>query len=287
LFSAIGCELLFRMIFFAISQYILFMSEIPFFQVDAFSASPFHGNPAAVCILREMPSDELLQSIASENNLAETAFLFQQPDVWKLRWFTPACEVPLCGHATLAAAHILCQEGLVADNDPIRFETLSGVLSVQKEGDSYTLDFPAYDEQELVLPETFLKAVGAEVVQAVAVQNFWLLELNDATAVRTVQPDLAVLASFPPVIITSRAEKDGPYDFISRMFGPSLGIPEDPVTGSAHCCLAPYWSQRLGKKDFFAYQASARGGELKLQLKGDRVLMSGKAVTVIRGTFFL
>jgi PhzF family phenazine biosynthesis protein len=263
------------------------MTEIPFYQVDAFSASPFHGNPAAVCILGEMLSDELLQSIASENNLAETAFLLQQPDVWKLRWFTPACEVPLCGHATLAAAHVLCQEKLVDQNEPVRFDTLSGILSVQKEGDFYTLDFPAYEEQGLVLPESFLKALGADIAQAVASQNFWLIELKDAPAVRALGPDLVALAAFPPVIVTSLADPEEPYDFISRMFGPSVGIPEDPVTGSAHCCLTPYWSKRLGKTELFAYQASARGGELKLQLKGDRVLISGQAITVICGTFFL
>jgi predicted PhzF superfamily epimerase YddE/YHI9 len=263
------------------------MTEIPFYQVDAFSASPFHGNPAAVCILKEMLADKVLQAIAAENNLAETAFLVQQSDAWKLRWFTPACEVPLCGHATLAAAHVLCQGKMVDQNKPIRFDTLSGILTVQKEGDFYVLDFPAYGERDLVLPEIFQKALSTEIVQAVATQNFWLVELKDASAVRALQPDMATLADYPPVIVTAKAEEDTPYDFISRMFGPSLGIPEDPVTGSAHCCLTPYWSKRLGKAEFFAYQASARGGELKLQLKGERVLISGEAVTVIRGTFFL
>jgi predicted PhzF superfamily epimerase YddE/YHI9 len=263
------------------------MTEIPFYQVDAFSTVPFRGNPAAVCILKEMLSDEVLQAIAAENNLAETAFVMSKGDVWKLRWFTPACEVPLCGHATLAAAHVLCQGKMVDQNQPVRFDTLSGILTVQKEGDFYVLDFPAYGERDLVLPEIFQKALRAEIVQAVAAQNFWLVELKDASAVRALQPDMATLADYPPVIVTAKAEEDTPYDFISRMFGPSLGIPEDPVTGSAHCCLTPYWSKRLGKTELFAYQASARGGELKLQLKGERVLISGEAVTVIRGTFFL
>lgn len=263
------------------------MIELPFYQVDAFSALAFQGNPAAVCILPKMLSDELLQSIAAENNLAETAFLLQESELWKLRWFTPACEVPLCGHATLAAAHMLCQEMLVNQNEPIKFDTLSGMLTVQTDGDFYTLDFPAYEERGVDLSGSFMKAIGAEVIYAVAAQNFWLIELKDAVTVKALQPDLVALANFPPVIVTSRADSEDPYDFISRMFGPSLGIPEDPVTGSAHCCLTPYWAKRLGKMDLFAYQASARGGELKLQLKGDRVLISGRAVTVIRGTFFL
>jgi PhzF family phenazine biosynthesis protein len=263
------------------------MLSIPFFQVDAFSHRPFAGNPAAICLLEQMFSDEVLQAIAAENNLAETAFLVAGDGLWHLRWFTPVCEVPLCGHATLAAAHILFQEGYAAPGSAITFETLSGALIVTKEEDWYVLDFPAYSGEEISLPVELQAAMQVSISNAVAAHNYWLLELKDELELRELSPDFNLLSKFPPIIVTARADEQSPYDFISRMFGPSLGINEDPVTGSAHSCLAPYWAERLRKTQMIAFQASARGGVLKLRTHGERVLMAGQACTIIKGTFFL
>jgi PhzF family phenazine biosynthesis protein len=261
--------------------------EIPFFQVDAFTNVPFKGNPAAVCITDDAIPETIMQQIAAENNLAETAFVSRHEGDFSLRWFTPVTEVPLCGHATLATAHILWQEGLVAPQQAIRFHTQSGWLTAERKEDWITLNFPALTGHAVQLPEEIREILGITPVHTIEVFNRFLVEVATEKEVYDANPDFARLARHPKVIITTRASAGTGFDFVSRFFAPCIGINEDPVTGSAHCCLAPYWSARLGKQQMLAYQASARGGILKLKLEGDRVLMAGQAVTVIKGAFTL
>jgi PhzF family phenazine biosynthesis protein len=225
-----------------------------------------------------------MQHVAAEMNLSETAFLLRQPNGWSLRWFTPAVEVDLCGHATLASAHALWGEG-VDDADVLRFHTRSGLLTARRDGDWIELDFPAKREGPTTAPPELLAALGVRQAAYVGRNQFdYLVELPSEEEVRALQPDHAALRKIPVrgVIVTSRAA-NGEYDFVSRFFAPGSGVDEDPVTGSAHSCLAPYWSPRLGKNEFVAYQASARGGVLRVRLDGDRVKMAGRAVTVLRG----
>jgi len=253
-------------------------------QIDAFTDQPFRGNPAAVCFLDRERDAEWMQHVAAEMNLSETAFLLRQEDGWSLRWFTPAIEVDLCGHATLASAHALWGEK-ADDAGVLRFHTRSGLLTASRDGDWIELDFPAKREQKVDPPPELLDALGARDAVYVGRNQFdYLVELRSEDEIRALQPDHAALRKLPVrgVIVTSRGA-NGKYDFVSRFFAPGSGVDEDPVTGSAHTCLAPYWSPRLGKDSFVAYQASARGGFLRLRVDGDRVKMAGRAVTVLRG----
>jgi PhzF family phenazine biosynthesis protein len=256
-------------------------------QIDAFTDAPFKGNPAAVCFPDGERDAEWMQHVAAEMNLSETAFLTPRDDGWSLRWFTPSVEVALCGHATLASAHALWQEKLLDENATARFHTLSGVLTADRRGEWIELDFPSKPNEPVDAPAALLDALGAPHPRYVGRNQFdYLVELESADAVRALKPDHAVLRQLPVrgVVVTARG--DGEYDFVSRFFAPGSGVDEDPVTGSAHCALAPYWSAILDKNDFVAYQASARGGVVRVRLAGDRVKLGGKAVTVLRGELF-
>lgn len=254
-------------------------------QVDAFTSEPFRGNPAAVCFLDRERDDAWMAKVAAEMNLSETAFLLPRDDGWSLRWFTPAVEVKLCGHATLGSAHAMWDEGVLGPGQTARFHTLSGVLTASRDGDFIELDFPAKANEEIAPPAGLLDALGVDGARYVGRNEFdYLVELDSEDAVRALRPDFSVLRQLPVrgAIVTSRASSDG-YDFVSRFFAPAVGVDEDPVTGSAHCALTPYWSARLGKSEMNAWQASARGGALCVRLAGDRVKLAGRAVTVLRG----
>ena len=258
--------------------------SLPIVQIDAFTDQPFRGNPAAVCFLPEPKPDVLLQNIAREMNLSETAFLLPEGDGFRLRWFTSTVEVALCGHATLASAHLLWEEGHLAPEETARFYTRSGLLTAERAGDWIELGFPAKPEEESTVPEGLARALGAEPVYVGRSQFDLLVELESEATVRELKPDFGRLerVSARGIIVTARADSER-YDFVSRFFGPRVGVPEDPVTGSAHCVLGPYWQKRLGTDDFIAYQASARGGTVRVGVRGDRVRLGGKAVTVMRG----
>jgi PhzF family phenazine biosynthesis protein len=256
----------------------------PIVQVDAFADRPFAGNPAAVCIM-DGPRDEgWMQDVAMEMNLSETAFLHPVEGGWNLRWFTPAVEVALCGHATLASAHVLWQEGRLAAGEQARFHTLSGLLTADRDGDWITLDFPAKPEQAAPAPEGLERALGVRPVYTGRSQFDWLVEVESEDVVRGLKPDLGLLAGVDArgVIVTARGSGGG-HDFVSRFFAPRAGVNEDPVTGSAHCVLAPFWARRLGRDALTGFQASRRGGIVKVRTAGDRVRLSGQAVTVLRG----
>ncbi len=254
---------------------------LSFYQVDAFASRPFSGNPAAVMPLPEWLPDETLQAIAAEHNLAETAFFVPQGRDFHLRWFTPTVEVPLCGHATLASAYIVFNELDRARNEVV-FHTRSGALTVVCDGDRLLMDFPAYGTEPAshteVAPVT--EALGAKVIDLRRDRQY-VAVLESEDVVRNLKPDLARVAALPlDVFVTARGAK---ADFVSRVFLPKIGIPEDPVTGGAHCYLAPYWSEVLERKTFFARQVSQRGGELWLRLEGDRLKMAGHAVLTVTG----
>lgn len=255
-----------------------------YFQVDAFTAQPFSGNPAAVLVLDRPAQERWMGAVAREMNLSETAFLTPAEGGYHLRWFTPAAEVDLCGHATLASAHVLWTEGFEAPAAPLRFFTRSGVLKARREGPSIVLDFPATPPREEGTPPPGLaEALGLEP-RFVGVTPFdFLVEASSEEEVRSLHPDFSRLRALGVrgVIVTAAAK--APYDFVSRFFAPGVGIDEDPVTGSAHCALGPYWAGRTGRRDFVGWQASARGGEVGVRLRGDRVLLAGRAVTVARG----
>jgi len=253
------------------------------FQVDAFTDEPFKGNPAAVCILPEQRDDSWMQNVAREMNLSETAFLLKQPDGYRLRWFTPAVEVKLCGHATLASAHILWTERFLNPNERARFHTLSGLLTAERKGDWIELDFPALPTKKVGAPKVLIKALGASTKYVGKSREDYLVELDSEKRVRKLNPNFQLLSSLPVrgVAVTAVAKSE-PYDFVSRFFAPQVGINEDPVTGSAHCSLGPYWRGRLKKDEFLAYQASPRGGEVRLRVGDERVCIGGKAVTVLR-----
>ena len=252
------------------------------YQVDAFTDKPFTGNPAGVCVLPGPKDDTWMQNVAREMNLSETAFLQQQADGFRLRWFTPAVEVELCGHATLAAAHTLWEAGLLARRETARFHTLSGLLTAARRGEDIELDFPATPDQPAETPPGLAEILGAKVVNFRGSRFDHLAELESEDIVRSLRPDFTRLKALPVrgVMVTSRASMPG-FDFVSRFFGPAVGIDEDPVTGSAHCCLGPYWSKRLGRSEMLAYQASARGGVVGVKVMEDRVRLSGQAVTVL------
>jgi PhzF family phenazine biosynthesis protein len=258
--------------------------SLDLFQVDAFTDRPFVGNPAAVCLLEEPRDAGWMQDVAREMNLSETAFLEPLGDGFGLRWFTPAVEVQLCGHATLASAHVLWETGTLEPAATARFHTLSGLLTAERQGDWIELDFPARPAEEAPPPAGLTEAFAAAPVFVARSRYDFLLELGSEEAVRTAAPDPRKLAALGVrgVVITARSSA-APFDFVSRFFAPGSGIDEDPVTGSAHCTLGPYWAPRLGKEEFLAYQASARGGVVKVRLVGDRVKLGGQAVTVLRG----
>jgi PhzF family phenazine biosynthesis protein len=252
--------------------------------VDAFADRPFAGNPAAICP-RPGPLDERwMQRVAREMNLSETAFLHPIEGGFSLRWFTPTSEVKLCGHATLASAHVLWETGVLRPDEVARFYTLSGWLTCRKDGAWIEMDFPALTMAEAEAPAGLAEALGVTPSRVARSAFNCLVELENAAAVRSMKPDLSRLAAVDTrgVIVTAQGETGSGYDFVSRFFAPRLGINEDPATGSAHCALAPYWRVRLGRDEFTAYQASERGGVLGLAVRGARVLMSGQAVTVSR-----
>ena len=270
--------------------------ETKIYQVDAFAEEAFRGNPAGVCWLDAPRPDAWMQAVAAEMNVAETAFLARAADGFDLRWFTPTTEVPLCGHATLASAHILWETGVLAPEETARFHTRSGVLRARHRGGRVEIDLPAIPTEPLTAPEPVLRALGVVPVEAFRTperglgDHDYLLVLASEDAVRGVRPDFGVLRrEVPPaVIVTARATAGagasaGDCDFVSRYFAAAWGIDEDPVTGVAHCSLVPFWSRRLGKSELVGYQASARGGVVHGRLEGDRVFLSGGAVTVLRG----
>ena len=253
-------------------------------QVDAFTDRPFAGNPAAVCILDAPRDPQWMQSVAREMNLSETAFLSGPPDSFNLRWFTPAAEVALCGHATLATAHVLWTEGLLPLEDTARFHTKSGVLTADRRGDWIELDFPSQAVAPHEPPAGLLAALGVRPQFVGKNKTDFLIEVASEQDVRALAPDFGKFRSLPirGVMVTSRSATSG-VDFVSRFFAPGVGVDEDPVTGSAHCALAPHWAARLAKDEMIGYQASARGGTVRVRVAGDRVKLGGQAVTVLKG----
>ena len=256
-------------------------------QVDAFTSSPFRGNPAAVCLLDREREDAWLQNVAAEMNLSETAFLLPRgEDGFVLRWFTPAVEVDLCGHATLASAHALWSEGLWPSEKQLRFHTKSGLLTAERDDDVIELDFPATLETRADAAPGLLDSLGITNPVYIGRNKFdYLIEVADEDTVRGLSPDHSQLRKIEVrgVIVTSRAASTTAADFVSRFFAPGSGIDEDPVTGSAHCCLAPYWSAKLGNNALTGFQASRRGGYVRVRVEGNRVKLGGRAVTVLRG----
>jgi len=255
-------------------------------QVDAFTSRAFQGNPAAVCLLDRERDDAWMQSVGAEMNLAATAFLLPRDDGFSLRWFTPAVELDLCGHATLASAHALWEEGVLAPDATARFPTRSGLLTATRAGDWIELDFPATPAQPADPASPLLESLGVTAPVYVGRNKFdYLIEVESEELVRGLDPDHALLGTIPVrgVIVTSLSSSPD-FDFVSRFFAPVSGIPEDHVTGSAHCSLAPYWSSKLGKTEMTAFQASRRGGVVRVRLEGDRVKLGGQAVTVLRGS---
>jgi PhzF family phenazine biosynthesis protein len=256
--------------------------EIPIYQIDAFADATFAGNPAAVCPLDAWLDDERLQAIAAENNLSETAFIVARDDGdFDLRWFTPVAEVELCGHATLASGFLILTR-LQPDRESVGFHTLSGRLEVARDGGRLAMDFPATPAQPVAAPDGLGLALGREADEVWATDNKYMAVFGDEGAVRGLAPDMAAILALGRngVIVTALGHE---CDFVSRFFAPALGIPEDPVTGAAHCVLVPYWAERLGIEELHARQVSARGGELFCRLKGDRVRLSGEAVLYLEG----
>jgi PhzF family phenazine biosynthesis protein len=256
---------------------------LPLIHVDAFTDVPFAGNPAAVCLLDAPREAAFMQALAREMNLPETAFVAPGADGFGLRWFTPTVEVDLCGHATLAAAHALWEERRLPSGATARFQTKSGVLTARRQDAWIELDFPAEPAAPASPPADLVAALGVAPRWTGRNRMDWLVEVDSAATVRALAPDLPRLARVPTrgVIVTAPADGAG-HDFVSRFFAPAAGIPEDPVTGSAHCCLGPFWASRLGKTELAGYQASSRGGVVRVRLAADRTLLSGQAVTVYR-----
>ena len=257
--------------------------RLPIYQVDAFASQVFGGNPAAVVPLEDWLPDETMQAIAAENNLSETAFLLPKGDTWGLRWFTPTTEVPLCGHATLASAWVIYAHLYPDSHAELGFETRSGLLTVKREGELLVLDFPARVPEKLDPPAGLADALGAAPSEVLATTDL-LAVFETADQVRALKPDMNKLATMDYHAVIVTAPDGGECDFVSRFFAPRIGIPEDPVTGAAHCALTPYWSKRLGKTELKAHQVSARGGELICRDHGDRVALAGYAVPYLEGT---
>ncbi len=259
--------------------------RLPIHQIDAFAERPFTGNPAAVMPLEAWLPDDLMQAIAAENNLSETAFLVREPEGWRIRWFTTVTEVDLCGHATLAAARVVMVD-LEPGTSEVAFQSRSGRLGVRREGDRFVLDFPSRPGSPA--PEwvdRVAEALGQRPLEVRLARDL-LIVLEDETAVRTFQPDFGALRALPGMgkLITAPGAE---VDCVSRCFFPGDGVPEDPVTGSAHCTIVPYWADRLGRPDILAYQASARGGQLECRVVGDRIHLAGRAFKVLEGDFLL
>jgi len=259
----------------------------PLFHIDAFTDRPFAGNPAAVCLLSEDREAAWMQNVAREMNLSETAFLRRREGHWELRWFTPTVEVDLCGHATLASAHALWETGQAEPRETLVFQTRSGRLAAAQRDGSIELDFPAEPASPAKAPPELLAALGISAASFIGRNRFdYLVEVKDESAVRGLAPDFGRLRAAGDgtrgVIVTARSEASE-QDFVSRYFAPAVGIDEDPVTGSAHCCLGPFWADRLGKKELTGYQASARGGTVRVRVEGQRVFLGGYAVTISRG----
>jgi predicted PhzF superfamily epimerase YddE/YHI9 len=254
-------------------------------QVDAFTSEPFRGNPAAVSLLPAPADAGWMQAVAAEMNLSETAFVWPVGGEasFGLRWFTPVGEVPLCGHATLATAHVLWDELEHDPSSPLRFQTISGELVARRSAGGIDLDFPIKPLPAVAVPEGLAVALGMDVRKTFADERRYLVEMPDEASVRDLQPDFAALGRLERGVVVTARSDGKPYDFVSRYFAVPFGVPEDPVTGSAHCSLAPYWLERLGKDDFRAYQASPRGGALGVRIDGERVILTGQAVTVLRG----
>jgi PhzF family phenazine biosynthesis protein len=259
-------------------------ARLPLFIVDAFAPKPFGGNPAAVCLLDGPRPDAWMAQVAAEMNLSETAFLLPEGDGYRLRWFTPAVEVDLCGHATLASAQVLWQTGRFAAGRPIRFHTRSGLLTAESQGGWIELDFPALRTRPCAAPPGLIESLGAQPVFVGSYGMDYLCEVSSESALRGLAPDFARLRAVQTrgVIVTSRSAEPQ-FDFVSRFFAPAAGVNEDPVTGSAHCALAPYWAEKLGKTTLVAYQASRRGGTVRVRVEGDRVRLGGQTIMVVRG----
>jgi PhzF family phenazine biosynthesis protein len=262
----------------------------PIVQVDAFAAAPFTGNPAAVCVLHAPREEKWMASVAAEMNLSETAFLCPHPEdhgAYHLRWFTPSVEIALCGHATLASAHVLWEEGHLAPHATARFHTMSGMLRCDRLGHWIEMDFPASPPEPADPPVQLAEALGAEIKYSGKTRFDYLIEVADESTLRALKPNHHLLRELAVrgIIVTAQADPANAhrYDFVSRFFAPGSGIDEDPVTGSAHCALAPYWQPRTGKAEMIGFQASARGGIVKVRPVHDRVFLGGQAVTVLRG----
>jgi PhzF family phenazine biosynthesis protein len=260
------------------------MANVPIWQLDAFTDKPFAGNPAAVCVLDAPRDDAWMQAVAAEMNLSETAFVRQLENGYELRWFTPKAEVDLCGHATLATAFTLYEMGIVHAEKAIDFQTRSGILTAVRQGKFILLDFPAVEVKPCEPPSTLLEALNVDPIFVGVTNADRFMVVDSPEIVRSLRPDFRKLASIATrgVIVTSASDIPG-VDFISRFFAPSHGIDEDPVTGSAHCALAPYWTEQLGKTQMVGFQASQRGGIVNVELKGGRVILGGEAVLVMKG----
>ena len=258
------------------------------YQVDAFTDKIFKGNPAGVCILPGLAGKQWMKDIAMEMNLSETAFFYRQDNGFNLRWFTPEIEVDLCGHATLASAHILWETGVLKIENEAVFFTKSGRLSARKDGEYIILDFPTEKDLQIETPEELKKSLKVPILYTGRNRMDYIVEVDNEETVRSLAPDFEIMKRLNTrgVIVTSRSANPE-YDFVSRFFAPGFGIPEDPVTGSAHCCLGPYWKKRLGKDELTAYQSSKRGGILKVTTNKDRVYIGGKAVTVFCAEFLV
>jgi PhzF family phenazine biosynthesis protein len=257
--------------------------KMKIYQVDAFTSQPFSGNPAGVCLLDGPAPAGWMQNVAREMNLSETAFLHPEGDGYRLRWFTPAVEVALCGHATLASAHTLYETGRLKADQTARFHTLSGLLTARLSGAEIELDFPATPPAPADAPDGLAEALGVTPLDVAQSRFDYLVEIATLDELRAVEPNFTALRRLPVRGVMVTCAGDGEYDFFSRFFAPNAGINEDPVTGSAHCTLGPYWGARLGKREMLAYQASARSGVLRVRLEGERVILGGQAVTVLHG----
>jgi PhzF family phenazine biosynthesis protein len=256
--------------------------RVPIFQIDAFTTRRFSGNPAAVMPMNSFPVDATMQAIAAENNLAETAFLVREGGDYRLRWFTPVTEVPLCGHATLASAAVV-MERLEPGRSRVTFHSASGPLTVNRADAGYIMNFPARPSELIPAPPGLAKAMGVDPIEVLVNSFNYMVLLESAQVLRKLAPNMAALAHMDRPGVIATAAGDGSYDFVSRYFAPAKGVPEDPVTGAAHCMLAPYWAKRLGKTAFRAFQASSRGGEITCRLAGDRVELEGSCVFYMEG----
>lgn len=258
--------------------------SFPLLQVDAFTDAPFSGNPAAVCLLPAPVDAGWMQRVAGEMNLSETAFVAMGDEGYSLRWFTPASEVDLCGHATLASAHVLWEEGRLDPEETAIFHTKSGVLTCERNAEWIEMNFPAMPDSPAAPPEALVESLGFTPRYVGKNACDYLLEADSEATLRGLAPDFRLLGavSMRGCMVTAQAD-DPAYDFVSRFFAPACGVDEDPVTGSAHCCLAPFWARRLGREELVGYQASARGGVVRVRILGARVVLGGRAVTVMRG----